>query len=255
MNPTDPPKRNIKTAIRVFNIIETLQELDGATFTELSEHIDMSEGNLYDYLATLTHLGYLSNKNGVYNLSLQFFDLGISARNQFSILSKSRSTLKQVAEKSGAAVWLVVEEGGKVVYLGRELGEQSIETHERLGKHEYMHCLASGKAMLAFSSDEYVQNVIDRHGLPEKTPASITTVDELKAELSEIREQGYAINEHETVEGVSAVAAPIVANDHVYGAIAVAAPVARLKNETYRQEVIELVNTASNEIELRLTYD
>lgn len=59
--------------------------------------------------------------------------------------------LEQLAEESGAAVWLMVEEGGKAVYLAQEFGEQAIETHERLGKHEYMHCLAAGKAMLAFS--------------------------------------------------------------------------------------------------------
>ncbi|QIO24929.1 IclR family transcriptional regulator [Haloarcula sp. JP-L23] len=255
MKPTDPPDRSIKTAGRVFNIIEVVQQLNGATFTELSEHIEMSESTLYDYLATLSHLGYLSKENGEYNLSLQFFDLGISARNRFQILSKSRSILKQMAEESGAAAWLTVEEEGKAVYLERELGEQSIETHERLGKHEFMHCLASGKAMLAFAPEEHVQNVVDRYGLPKKTPESITSLEELKAELSTIREQGYAINRHEIVEGVSAVAAPIVANDRVYGAVAIAGPEARLENETYQQETIELVTTASNEIELRLTYE
>lgn len=255
MNPTDPPDRSIKTAGRVFNIIETVQELHGATFTELSENIEMSESTLYDYLTTLSHLGYLSKENGEYNLSLQFFDLGISARNRFPILSKSRSILKQIAEESGAAAWLMVEEAGKAVYLERELGEQSIETHERLGKHEYMHCLASGKAMLAFSPEEHVQNVVDRYGLPEKTPESITSFEELKTELADIREQGYAINKHETVEGVSAIAAPIVANDRVYGAIAIAGPVARLENKAKRQEIIELVTTASNEIMLRMEYE
>lgn len=255
MSDEESPSRSIKTAARVFELIELIQELDGATFTELSERMNMAESTLYDYLTTLVHLNYLLKEDGEYDLSLQFFDRGIYARDRFSILSKSKRTLEQLAEESGAAVWLLVEENGKAVYLDQALGENSIETHERLGKHEYMHCLASGKAMLAYSSDEYVREIVDRHGLPQKTPESIATLEGLEAELSDIRDQGYAINEHETAEGVAAVAAPIVAEDRVRGAIAIAGPVARTKNESYRQRLIELVTTASNEIELKLTYE
>lgn len=255
MTPSDLPNRSIKTAAQVFELIEIIQKLDGATFTELAEHIDMAESTLYEYLTTLVHLGYLSNEGEQYTLTLRFFDHGIHARDQFPILSKSRSTLEQLAEESGAAVWLMVEEDGKAVYLARELGEQSIETHERLGKHEYMHCLASGKAMLAFSSEEHVQAVIDRHGLPQKTPESVSTTEVLMAQLADVREQGYATNEHETAEGISAVAAPIVAENRVRGAIAIAGIGARLNNEEYRERIIELVTTASDEIELKLTYE
>ena len=255
MAQTDPPARSIKTAVRVFELIELVQELDGATFTQLSERMDMAESTLYDYLTTLVHLGYLLKEDGKYDLTLQFFDHGVYARDRFSILSKSRQMLEQLADESGAAVWLLVEENGKAVYLDQALGEHSIETHERLGKHEYMHCLASGKAMLAYSSDEHVREVVDRHGLPQKTPKSIATLEELQTELSDIRDRGYAINEHETAEGVAAVAAPIVTEDRVHGAIAIASPVARAKNDSYRQRLIELVTTASNEIELKLIYE
>lgn len=251
---TGSQNRTIKTAVRVFEIIELIRELDGATLTELSEHIDIADSTLYDYLTTLVQLGYLSKKERKYEITLRFFDHGVHARNRFPIISKSRSELKQLAVESSAAVWLIVEEGGKAVYLAQEFGKRAIETHERLGKHEYMHCLAAGKAMLAFSSEKHIQDIIDRHGLPQKTPMTITSTETLMAQLSNVREQGYATNEHETVEGVSAVAAPIVANERVYGAIVIAASTARMNNEEYRRKIIELVTTASNEIELKLTY-
>lgn len=252
---TDLPNRSIKTAGRVFELIELVQELNGATLTELSKQMDMADSTLHDYLTTLVHLGYLTKEGGRYELTLRFLDHGVSARNRFSVMSKSRSVLEQLAKESDAAVWLLVEEGGKAVYIAQEFGEQAIETHERLGKHEYMHCLAAGKAMLAFSSKEHIQDVIDRHGLPQKTPETIMSEETLMAHLSGIRNQGYAINEQETVEGVSAVAAPIVANDRVHGAIVIAATTTRMNNEEYRQKLIQLVTTASNEIELKLTYE
>lgn len=149
----------------------------------------MAKSTLHDSLSTLVHIGYLSRRDDKYKLSRKFFDHGIAARESISVYSKSRSMLKGLAEESRAAVWLMVERNGKVIYLVQELGEDSIETHERLGKQEY-HCLASGRVMLAFSSEEHTKEVVD-HTTFQKTHESITTIEELQTELSVIREQGY----------------------------------------------------------------
>ena len=39
---TDLPNRSIKTGGRVFELIEHVQELNGATLTELSKQVDMA---------------------------------------------------------------------------------------------------------------------------------------------------------------------------------------------------------------------
>lgn len=254
MTDTGLPNRPIKTAVRVFNVIEVVQTLEQASFTEIAAQVEMAESTLHDYLSTLVHIGYLTKADGQYNLSLRFFDHGISARDSFSIYSKSQSTLKRLADESGAAVWLIVEQNGKAVYLAQELGEESIETHERLGKHEYMHYLASGKAMLAFATEEHLEEIVDKHGLPQKTPESISTIEDLRDELTEIREQGYAMNHNESAKGLSAVAAPVIVDDEVVGAIAIAVPATRMENDTRREELIDLVRRGSNQIELELTY-
>ena len=80
--------------------------------------------------------------------------------------------------------------------------------------------------MSAFFSDARIQEIVDRHGLPQQMPESIATVDELKDKLFDIPDKGYAITEHEAVENVAAVVVPIIAEDHVRGAIAIASPVA-----------------------------
>ena len=48
MDRADPPNRAINSAVRAFTIVETIQELDSATFTELSTKIDVSDSTLYD---------------------------------------------------------------------------------------------------------------------------------------------------------------------------------------------------------------
>lgn len=253
--PDDHSERGIKTAVKVFDIIQLVDGLEEPTFTELTEHVEMADSTLYDYLVTLERVGYVSKEDGVYRLTLRFFDHGIRTRDQLPVLSAARGILKQTAKASEATVWLSVEENGKSVFIAREFGERAIETHARLGKHDYMHSLAGGKAILAHLPEERVLEIIDQYGLPAKTPYTITSREELMENLGNIRDRGYAINNRETAEGAWAIGAPIVVDDHVRGSIAVPEPIARMKSDEHRQEIIDLVTSATNEIELKLTFE
>ncbi|SEH65700.1 DNA-binding transcriptional regulator, IclR family [Halopenitus malekzadehii] len=255
MTEIDAPQHAIKTVMKAFDVLQLIEKLDEPTFTDISEHSEMAESSLYNYLITLEHIGYLTKRGDIYRLSLRFFDHGVLVRDQLQIVSHARDILKKTAEESGSSAWISVEEHGKMVYVAREVGELPIETHARLGKHDHMHCLAGGKAILAHLPEERVHEIIDEHGLPAKTPYSITSRESLVEELEEIRKQGYATNNRERAEGAWAVAAPIIVNDVVQGAIATWQPSARIKSEEHRQKIIELITSASNQIELRMTFD
>lgn len=255
MNDSISDDRGIKTAVKVFDIIQLIEEVDDPTFTDLTGHVEMADSTLFDYLETLERVGYITKEDGVYRLTLRFFDHGVRLRDQLPVYSLAGNILKQTAEETGATVWLSVEENGKVVYIAREVGDRAIETHAHLGKHDYMHSLAGGKAMLAHFPEEQVHEILDEHGMPARTPYTVTSRDELLDELEEIREQGYALNKEETAEGAWAVAAPIVVNGQVRGCIAVPQPVARMKSDEHCQEIIDRVTSASNELELKLTFE
>ena len=255
MQRNEPPKRRIKTAMRVFEIIQLIDELKEPTFTDLTEHVQMADSTLYDYLVTLEHIGYIIAVNGTYRLTLRFFDHGVKIRDEYSVLSKAKPVLEQVAEESRRAAWLEVEERGKVVHLAGEFGDQAIETHARLGKHEYMHCLAGGKAVLAEYPEKRVREIVKKHGLPARTPYTITSLDKLLDELADIRKQGYATNEQEIAEGAVAVGAAIVVEGYVHGAVVIPGPLTKMQSNEERQKIIELVKNASNEIELKLAYE
>jgi DNA-binding IclR family transcriptional regulator len=76
----------------------------------------------------------------------------------------------------------------------------------------------------------------------------------LRKELDRIREQGYALDDEETVEGLRSVAGPLF--DHtnrVIAAFGVAGPVSRLAPPRL-SEIIRLVCAASQQISFRLGY-
>ena len=182
----DRPPRRVKTADTVFEIIETLQEMDGASLAELADELDFAKSTLHDHLSTLVAKEYVVKSDDEYSLSLKFLNHGVFVRDNTDIWHAGRPIIEKLADHTGEIAWLIVEEHGRAVYLDKARGERGIQTHAEVGRRGYLHSLASGKLLLAYMPDERVDEIIDRHGLPELTSATITDRDELENELERI---------------------------------------------------------------------
>lgn len=254
MPSTDQGSRKIKSTATIFAIIQTLQELDGAGVTEVADHVGVTKGAVHAHLASLVELGYVVRHGDRYHIGLKFLDHGQYAKRRQCVDEVAQPVLDQLAEDTGELSWLLVEEGGKAVYLSKSLGDRGVQTKERVGTRTHMHCLASGKAMLSQMSQQRVEEIIARHGLPRLTDQTVTDAETLFDELHQIREEGVAFNRDEEIDGLRAVASPIVANDELHGAICVVGPQNRLKGGWFNSELPDMVLGASNEIELKITY-
>jgi DNA-binding IclR family transcriptional regulator len=146
----------------------------------------------------------------------------------------------------------MVERDGKAVYLDKAIGDHAIQTYARVGTYSHLHCLASGKAILANLPEERVEEIITAHGLPAKTENTLTTREELFDELGEIRDQGYAINNSEAISGSRSIGAPVIVEDEVHGAVCVSGPANRISIPQMEDEIVKNVLSAANEIELKI---
>jgi DNA-binding IclR family transcriptional regulator len=70
------------------------------------------------------------------------------------------------------------------------------------------HATAQGKLMLAYGGDAAMERVLAK-SLPRSTPATITERATLRAEVEQVRRQGWAIAPNQAVTGLNALAAPI----------------------------------------------
>ena len=87
--------------------------------------------------------------------------------------------------------------------------DQSITYNTIPGLYFHMHSSATGKAILAHYSDDHVEAILDRHGLPARTKNTITDREELSEEFEEIREKGMSFEREEYKPGMITIAAPI----------------------------------------------
>jgi DNA-binding IclR family transcriptional regulator len=160
-----------------------------------------------------------------------------------------------LAEKTDERALFMTEEHGRAVYLYRGVGNHAVRTNSRIGTYRHLHTIAGGKAMLAHMADPRIEAILNRWGLPRQTENTITEREELFDRLAEIRERGVAFNDEETIEGLRAVAVPILGpDDTVYGALSVSGPSHRIRGEWFEDEIPNLLLGTANELELNLEY-
>jgi DNA-binding IclR family transcriptional regulator len=244
--------RAVDTTLR---IVETLNDSGTAGVTDLAREIGEPKSTVYNHLDTLTRRGYVVKDDGEYRLACRFLELGSMTRERYLVYRVARDEVTALAEETGELAGLVVEEHCYGVFLHRAKGSEAVHVDTHVGKRIHLHGAALGKAMLAFSPADHVEEVIDRRGLPALTDHTITDEDALHEELDRIRAEGVAFDDEERISGLRSVAVPLRTDDgDVLGAISVAGPTSRLRGDRFRSELPDRLGSAANVIELNITY-
>ena len=247
-------KEKLKTIERGFSILEWVRENDGGQVAEIADDLELSSSTVHRYLNSLDSEGYLVKEEGSYHLSLDFLALGEHARTRKDAYRNAEEYTEMLSDESGCRSSFIVEEGGRGVYLYTSPGDHGVWTKSTIGKRVPLHVTAAGKSILACLPDDRIRRILDEHGLARKTDQSITDEEQLAEELERIREDGYAFNDEEQIEGVKAVGAPVKdSEDRVIGAFSVSGPANRLTEDWFQDELPSTVLGITSEFELRLT--
>lgn len=200
-----PASRPVKSVQTGFRIIHVLQNHDGATLNDLSEQLGLAKSTVHNYLRTLESMGYVVNHDDTYRLGLRFFTHGMAAKSGLRSANLVERALEEVAREVSQAVWWVVEEFGRGIFVEKAVPDDCQRIYGRIGKRSYLHTHAPGKAILAALPEEYLQQIIDYHGLPVHTTHTTVDAENLREQLERIRERGYAQSDGEAVLGVQSV--------------------------------------------------
>ena len=245
----------IKTTETVFNIVEALVELDGATGSELTDELDIPTSTVHDHLQSLNRLGFLVRDSDEYHISARFLELGARRRKNMDLYQVAKPELDRLAEETGEHASLMLEENALGVLLYTAKGDNAVQVNTYSGARTKLHMTAPGKAILAHLPQPQLDDVIDRYGLTGGTRNTITNREELETELKQITNRGYAIDRQELFDGMRAVGAPLLSEDgSVLGAISVYGPVNRLNDKRFENDIPDNVLQAANVIEVNLNY-
>lgn len=247
------PVQSIRTS---FEIIEEIVDQNGASISDLSDAIDRPKSTIYDHVVTLHELTYLVQVDGEYHISSDFLRLGDVDRQQRQIYQAAADELERLASETGEYASLAIEEHGKAILIATEEGEEAIPVRVYNGIVMHMHTAAPGKAILPYLSEERVSDIIDQHGLVERTTNTITDRADLDEELERIRDHGYALDDEERLTGMRSVAAPIIdRNDRVRGSLTIYGPTNRIDDDRFYDDDPELLMRSANIVEVLMNYE
>lgn len=248
-------KNRVKSVEKTFDIVRTIQDLGGASLTTLAREMGIPQSTAHNYLKSLEDAEYLVNDNGTYQVGIRFLEHGAYARNRLKIYEIAKPEVDKLADETGELANLLIEEHGRGSYLHRAYGVDAVQVEAHVGTRVYLHSTALGKAILAHLPAERRDAILDRHGLPERTPRTTTDRAELLDDLAEIRDRGYAYDDEERLSGLRCLAAAVRSDsDRVLGAVSIAGPTNRLRGDRYHEELPKKLLEAVNVIELNVTH-
>ncbi|HAL73777.1 MAG TPA: IclR family transcriptional regulator [Clostridiales bacterium] len=241
---------------KTFYMIEIMSQSSGAMrLQDIAAKAGYPPSTALRMLNTLMTMGYVRQDPDSlrYYLSMKFSRIGDLIKSQYSLRDMIHPYLVELAQRCGESSCLAIEEDKTVVYIDVVNGpDNMLKTLQRIGKSAPMHSTGVGKLLLLNYSDDQLVTLAKTKGLDPLTAKTITSLDDLSAELSRVREQGYALDDEECEIGARCIAAPIQdQNGYVIAGISISGPAARLTREQAdicKDIVIEIARRASREL-------
>lgn len=248
----DAPIRATQTTIRV---IQALRKLDSAGVSAVAAHLDVPTSTAFDHLRTLEQNEFVYREGDEYVLGSRFLEIGGYCRSNDHLYKIAEPEIQKMAHKTGEHANLVIEEFGRGVFYAKAEGEDAFQLDTHVGKRVNLQTTGAGKAILAEFPDERVDEIIDMHGLPKVTERTITDRAALFEELDTVREQGFATDTEERIQGVRCVGAALTdGGGDVLGAVSVSGPKSGMQDERFFEDIPELVLRTANVIEVNMKY-
>ena len=215
--------------------LSVLDALDGARsrLGDIAARAELPKSTVHRILRRLVERGYArAEGDGVYVLGPRVLTMASAMLHTLDAARVAAPVLRELHAEVGHTVHFAMLSDDEAVYL-EKLVDPGLpyQFASRVGGRIPLHCTAIGKALLA-----------DMQSLPQldfvrRTPRTMASADELRAELARVRSRGFAIDDEENERNIRCVGAAV--RDHT-GAATHAISVSALTVEVSLEDALAL---------------
>jgi DNA-binding IclR family transcriptional regulator len=201
-----PSTRRIGAAERAIAVLDTLADAGELGTNEIARRTGMTPSTVSRQLGTLAASGLVERvaASGRYRLGLRIVHLANALLARLDVREVARPHLVALVEATGETATLSVPGDEDAITVDFVPGTHQVQPVSRLGRPSIAHATSAGKVMLAFSGRELPEGPLRAY-----TPATITDLQALAAEIADVRERGWARAVGEREPDLTAIAAPI----------------------------------------------
>jgi len=257
----DPPNPatayTVKSLVKALNILEVLADEDVPyTLTQLSRRLHLHVSTVHRLLVNLVRHGFVEEDtvSGGYQLSYRVLRMGLRVLDRLDFRRAASPLLRDLNLRTKETVHLAILQETRAISIEKFDSPQAVGLDARLGRVMPLHCTGVGKTLLAYQGEDFLNQMAQSPGLTRMTAHTITGLPQLRRELERIREQGYALDQEEAVDGLRCVAGPVLTHTgQIVAAFSVTGLATRL-TPARLPEIAQLVRETSEQISYRLGY-
>lgn len=230
---SDAPVKDtqIPTNLRLLVILEEVARRGVAVKpSELIETLGLAKPTVHRLLQTAEAEGFLQRDldGRSYGPGPRLRQLAVNTVSSEHLRTARLAILRGVADEIGETCNLAIPDREGMIYLDRVETKWPLRIQLPIGTQVPFHCTASGKMYLSTLRHRVLDGYFSARKLQAFTDHSLTDQVTLKAEISQISNQGYSTDNEEFMMGMAAVAVPVVdENSRLVATLSVHAPTQR----------------------------
>ena len=235
-----------ENAVQIITLLA--EESQSLGISEISRKVDLNKNMVFRILKTLEEQGWVACHEQKYFLTLVPFQVTSKVLRRMQLNTVATPVVYDLWEKTGESTYLAVRQNDMATYIQHLDSIQPVRVAGMLGGQYPLHCSAPGKVLLAYSTQEYIDEFLEKP-LAKQTGNTIVHAENLMKELELIRVQGYAVDREEFSRGIACVAAPVFDySGKVLGAVGCSGFVPEGKTEEVIQRLKPHVTEAADRI-------
>lgn len=245
-------------AIRAFRILEILAESKRPlSLADIVHAIQLPKPSVHRILQQLQESWLIARGVGSRHYEctdrVNRFSLNLMMNSGPS--AERHAILRNLVEQIGETCNLTMLNGTEIVYIDRVETQWPLRVHLQPGSTVPLHCTATGKLLLSLLPKDKRDRLLKTLPLRAGAEDAITDRTVLRREIETTRRRKIGINNQEYLQGIIAVAVPVMLDrNRACAALAAQAPVARMSLDqllgyvpALRQAAVSIVETFKNQ--------
>lgn len=218
----------VKSAMRTLDLIEfVVARSEAVSAQEISAALGIPLSSLSYLLSTLVERDYLRREGRQYSPGEGLARLG-TPHIKHSLIDRARPIVKALRHQlNETASLFILTPGWEVEAVLTYVAGHKLRYSIDVGTRAPLHCVASGKAILAALPQPLLDEYFAQADLESLTPNTPTNPGKLRQDIARVREEGIAFNRNEYIVGVTAIGIALPPSSEGYAAISVGGPSAR----------------------------
>jgi DNA-binding IclR family transcriptional regulator len=233
----------VQSVDRAASVLEILAREGSAGVSEIATEIGVHKSTAFRLLAALEERDLVeqNTERGKYQLGFGVLRLASAIPARLELVRQAQPVLDELAQSLDETINLAVVREHYSVHVQQALGSAAVASQNWVGQVTPLHATSSGKVLLAYMSEERLDEILDAASLKSYTEHTVTSRGMLVEQLEQARVEGFATAFEELETGLNAAAVPV--RDHtgtVIGALSASGPAYRFDKSRIESVADEL---------------